>query len=106
LCKNELLTLSGSGAVSYTWNAATGIAISNNQAFKATVAGMNIYTLTGMDAKGCKASDTVSVTAHPLPIIDAVSNQALCMGEFITLNATSSTGQHCEQYPIYCQPNG
>lgn len=57
------VTLSGSGAVTYSWNndVVDGVAFT-------PPSGVTIYTVTGTDANGCIDTDDVSVTALTLPV--------------------------------------
>ena len=79
LCEATSVTLSGSGALSYSWNNG----VSDNVSFTPT--STNIYTVTGTDANGCQNTDDVVVTVHTLPTVDAGSNQTVCEGTAVTL---------------------
>jgi gliding motility-associated-like protein len=59
----SLVTLNGSGAISYSWSGGVvdGIAF-------IPPTGINTYTVIGTDANGCQNSDQVVVTAYPLPV--------------------------------------
>lgn len=81
-CGGSSVTLSGSGAVSYTWDNG----ISNGVAF--TPASTMTYTVTGTDGNGCQNTDQVTVTVGPLPVIDAGSPQSVCPGTPVTLNGS------------------
>lgn len=59
----QSVVLSANGGISYLWN--TGSAANN-----ITVTQTGVYSVTGMDANGCSASDSVSVTVHE--ILDTV----------------------------------
>ncbi len=67
LCEGESVTLSGSGATSYTWNNG----VTNNQSFTPAV-GPVVYTVTGTDANGCVGTDAVSVTVVDMPDAEAI----------------------------------
>jgi gliding motility-associated-like protein len=54
--------LSGSGAISYTWDNG----VTNNVAFTPPP-GTTVFTVTGTDANGCTDTDQVSVTSLPQP---------------------------------------
>ncbi|MES2681721.1 MAG: GEVED domain-containing protein [Bacteroidota bacterium] len=79
-CTNTPLSLTASGAVTYTW---TG-GISNGVAFTPTIAGS--YTVTGSNACGSStAAATVSI--HPIPLVTAsVNNPTICSGNSVILN--------------------
>ena len=63
VCEGELVTLTGAGAQSYTWDNG----VSNGVAFAPSAT--NTYTVTGTDANGCSGSDVVIVTVNPLPVV-------------------------------------
>ena len=84
VCAGSSVTLTGSGAVNYTWN--NGII--NNQAFTASTT--NAYVVTGTDSSGCSNKDTVIVNVNPLPIINAGLDVNVCVGASTTLNAASN----------------
>ena len=67
------VTLSGSGAVSYTWDNG----VTDGASFSPTV-GTTTYTVTGTDANNCTNTDQVDVIINALPIVDAGLNQTLC----------------------------
>jgi hypothetical protein len=83
VCKGSSVTLTASGAVSYTWSGG----ITNAVAF--TPAASGSYIVTGTDKKGCKNTDTAKVTVNPTPTIIITSspkNDTVCTGGNITLS--------------------
>ena len=46
------------------------------------------YIVSGADALGCLATDTITVNVNPLPIADAGIDQWICPGDDIQLNAS------------------
>lgn len=83
VCLGESITLQGSGANNYSWtNANDGIAF--------TPLATADYILTGTDNNGCTDTDTVQVTVHALPVIDAGNDVQVCNGESITLSASGA----------------
>jgi hypothetical protein len=77
-CFGEQITLSGAGAITYTW---TG-GITDNVGFTPAV-GTITYTVTGTDLNGCTDTDQVDVTVNALPIVDAGANQTVCEGNYL-----------------------
>ena len=59
VCSGDNVTLSGSGASTYTWDNG----VTNNTAFTASTT--TTYTVTGTDANGCINTDQVTVTITP-----------------------------------------
>lgn len=76
VCENTAVTLSGSGAINYTWD--NGVV--DNQAFTPTV-GTHTYIVQGFDATNCFGLDTVQVTVNPLPNVNAGPDQTVCVGQ-------------------------
>jgi hypothetical protein len=87
LCVGTAITLSGSGATSYTWNNG----VSNGVAF--TPASTQTYTVTGTNANGCSntAQVTVTVNALPTPTISYVGSPILCQGSTLALNSSAGS---------------
>jgi hypothetical protein len=63
VCAGSPVTLTGSGAVSYTWSGS----VTDNTPF--TPAATDTYTVTGIDANGCTNTDEITVTVNPLPSV-------------------------------------
>ena len=85
ICAGTAVTLTGSGASTYTW---TG-GITNGVAF--TPASTANYTVTGTSAAGCIATDIVTVTVNPLPITNAGLDQTICIGASVTLSGSGAS---------------
>lgn len=69
VCKDEQVTLSGTGALTYTWD--NGVV--NGQPFTPVV-GTTIYTVTGTNAFGCEGADQVSVEVTTVMDVDFVAD--------------------------------
>lgn len=84
VCTGASVTLSGSGAVSYSW---TG-GISNGVPFVPGASGT--YTVTGTDANSCTATDVVAVTVTSTLNVSAGSDISVCSGNTVTLTGTGA----------------
>jgi hypothetical protein len=84
VCAGTAVTLSGSGAASYTWNNG----VNNGVAF--TPASTQTYTVTGTNANGCSNSAQVTVTVNPLPSVNAGPDQSVCSGTSVTLSGSGA----------------
>jgi hypothetical protein len=84
VCAGTSITLSASGAQSYSWTNGiqNGIAFVPNQT--------QTYTVTGTTAQGCTATDQVVVTVNQNPIINAGADISVCQGESVLLNASGA----------------
>lgn len=86
ICQGETVTLSGSGAVSYSWDNN----VTDNSAFTPNTT--QTYSVTGMAANGCSASDNITITVNTLPNINAnASSTTVCQGDNVTLFGTGGT---------------
>lgn len=79
VCAGGTITLSGSGAQTYTWNNGATDGVSFVPVSNQT------YTVTGTDANGCQNTDQVVLTVNPLPVIGTGLPQSVCLGDVITL---------------------
>ena len=84
VCAGTAVTLTGSGATTYTWNNG----VTNAVAF--TPVATNTYTVTGTDANGCINTDQVLVTVNPIPTVGAGADQTICVGASVTLSGSGA----------------
>lgn len=84
VCPRTPITLSGSGAATYTWDNG----VTNGVAFPAPTA-TTLYTVTGRDANNCSSTDTVTVIAKPTTPASITADGALtyCANQTRTLTA-------------------
>jgi len=86
VCQGQSVTLTGSGANTYTWTNG----VQNGVSFVPSL-GTQVYTVTGTSAQGCTATNQLSVTSNPNPIISAGPDQLVCSGDNVTLSATGGS---------------
>jgi len=85
VCAGTSVTLSGSGANTYSWNNS----VTNGTAF--TPASTNTYTVTGTNTTtGCTNTDQVVVTVNALPTVNAGADQTVCAGTSVTLSGSGA----------------
>lgn len=81
ICQGQSANLNaGVGFDSYVWS--TG---ATTQTIVATTAGNYSVTVTGTN--GCTGSDELGLTVNPTPNVNLGTNQTVCEGETVTLNA-------------------
>jgi len=87
ICSGATTTLTGSGALTYTWNPG---ALSGSVAVVSPSATTN-YILIGINASGCTNTKTISVTVNSNPTVSIVASPtAICVGSTATLTATGA----------------
>ena len=94
ICEGSTLSLTGSGSESiYAWSGPDGFSSSDLNASvstNATTAMGGNYVLSMTDTAGCVATDTITVTVNPLPIVDLGNDTtSICQGDSVLLDAGS-----------------
>jgi hypothetical protein len=84
VCQGSNVTLSATGASSYTWNNN----VTNGQSFVPSQGGY--YTVVAISPQGCVAKDSLLLTLNPLPIVNAGNDTVVCGGASILFNATGA----------------
>ena len=87
ICEGEQATLQASGGTDYSWTPDVTLndaAISNPVA---TPANTTVYTVFVTDANNCSDSDDMTVTVEPAPSLDAGTDENICEGDVVQLNA-------------------
>lgn len=85
VCAGNTVTLSGSGAATYTWNNN----VQDGVAF--TPITTQTYAVIGTAANGCSDTATVTVTVSAAPDVNAGQDQSVCSGTSVTLNGAGAT---------------
>ena len=86
VCIGGIVTMTASGADSYTWNiGGTGDDITDSPIVNTT------YSVTGMNSvTGCTTTITNLVTVHALPLV-SVNSGSLCAGSTFTMNPSGAS---------------
>jgi gliding motility-associated-like protein len=81
ICRNDLVTLSATGGISYLWNPG------NISGSTITVSPANTtnYIVSAIDANGCVGGDAVSVTVNQLPVVISTPDSTICNGQSLNL---------------------
>ena len=84
ICQGEEITLTGTGADSYSWDNG----VTNGVAFAPTTT--TTYMVTGT-TNGCANTDQITITVNPLPIVVASASKTdICLGDKITLTGAGA----------------
>ncbi|MDA7804285.1 T9SS type A sorting domain-containing protein [Crocinitomix sp.] len=81
VCEGDMVTLTGDGAVTYTWD---GGAIDGTP--YAPPLGTTTYTVIGTDDNGCQNTASIDILVNELPEITASADDSeVCEGDMVTL---------------------
>lgn len=84
ICQGVSVTLSGTGATSYSWNNS----VQNGVPFTPTISGT--YTIIGTTLAGCTGTDNMNINITPIPIPTLVPDNTIgCMPATFTYTNTS-----------------
>ncbi|GAA4466461.1 hypothetical protein GCM10023093_20650 [Nemorincola caseinilytica] len=85
------VTMTASGATSYTWAPGTGLSGVTGATVVASPASTTAYTVTGTDAAGCTNThvSTVTVTATPPAVVVTPAADTICAGTGVALTGSS-----------------
>ncbi len=88
----DSVTLTASGAVSYTWSPAVGLSAVSGSSVNASPPNDTVYTVVGTGANGCIDSTTVSVQISTISPVASFSSSitSVCEGNTVTFNNTST----------------
>ncbi len=87
ICLNQTVTLTGSGANTYTWSGG----INNGTAFSPT--STSSYTLAGTSTAGCTSTNApvVTITVNSLPIVNGTaSSPSICINKTVALTGSGA----------------
>lgn len=88
ICKGQSVTLTATGAATYTWTGLTGTG--NTQIVSPT--STTTYTVTGNGTNGCTSQELAKITINVIPEIESpLRNIEICQGDMGILDAGSGT---------------
>ncbi len=91
ICKGDSVSLTASGAGTYTWSPASGLSAITGATVKASPATTTSYTVTGTNAS-CTGTAVVMVSVNPKPVVTLLPPSAtICAGGAgVTLSASGA----------------
>jgi gliding motility-associated-like protein len=90
ICEGGSIALNGAGTGTPVWSPASGLSSVGTLSTNASPSTTTTYTLT-LTSNGCVGSDDVNVTVNPLPTANAGTDQAICIGDQVTLNGAGGS---------------
>lgn len=93
VCSGNPISLSASGAASFTWS--SGTATTNLSTYTDSPLSTSGYTLAGSNPNGCFASTVIVVPVNPLPIVNlSASVPSVCVGTSLTLQGSGTASSY------------
>jgi gliding motility-associated-like protein len=90
ICAGGSVTMSVSGASTYSWTPATGLSCTNCANPIASPTTTTTYTITGIATGGCSSTKQVTVSVNPVPLTLNANGATICEGASALLNATGA----------------
>lgn len=91
VCANQGVTLTASGALTYTWTPTSTLSASTGATVIAKTATTTTYTVTGKDIHGCKSGANAFINITPTPTANyTLAKNPLCLGESVLFNFIGS----------------
>ena len=92
LCNGQSVTLTASGANTYSCNPTTGLSSGTGTTVSANPSNTSTYVVTGSDGNGCSNTASVTVTVNPLPVVTvSPTSPVICFGQSISLTASGAS---------------
>jgi hypothetical protein len=87
------VTLTASGATTYSWGPAGGLSATTGTSVDASPAATTTYTVTGTDGNGCASTATTTITYSEAPSLSSVTAtpSTICAGDNSQLNSSAGT---------------
>ncbi|MFP4662868.1 MAG: hypothetical protein ACLFM1_00410, partial [Bacteroidales bacterium] len=88
ICLGDSVSLTTSGADTYSWSPAQGLSQTSGDSVVALPNATTTYSLTGTDSNGCSDTANVTVEVCPKPDVQITTSDAdICLGDSVQLDA-------------------
>lgn len=94
----------GAMPYSYDWNPGAGLSSSTINNPVASPNATTTYTVTITDDLGCTASDWVTVTVNPRPVVNAGSNESVCPTQSVSIGGSPTASGGTPAYTYVWNP--
>ena len=101
ICEGSSVTLTASGATTYSWSPSTGLNATTGASVIASPTTTTSYVVVGSTAAGCTSSATTTITVNSVAAPTAVSPVTYCQGATASpLSATPTSGNSLWWYTV------
>jgi gliding motility-associated-like protein len=90
ICPNESLTLTASGAATYSWSG-PGVTSSTTNSQTIIPTGSGVFNVVGYTAEGCVDSIQTNFTLYPKPVLTITADQDICDGQMASMTVSGAT---------------
>lgn len=90
ICRGDTISLTASGASTYTWSPALGLGSTTGSTVSAFPTTTRNYIVTGRDSNNCRNRDTITVQVFTLPPVNTGNDVAICIGDSIALTSSGA----------------
>jgi len=90
ICVGSTATITASGANTYEWSPSVNAIDSTGATVSMNPTSTTSYVVTGTNASGCTAIDSVVVSVNNAPVVDAGTDVSICLGSSVALIATGA----------------
>jgi PKD repeat protein len=94
ICLGDTTELAASDGAIWQWSPVTDLSCTDCRNPNVSPKQTTIYRVTITNGSGCQAGDSVVVTVHPLPTVDAGNDAEICVGQSVQLLATGNGSFH------------
>lgn len=105
ICAGDTIQIAATGAIAYTWWPTTYISNTNINNPLVYPPSTTTYYVTGTDANGCKAKDSVVVSVVSPPVVTTIPDTSVCAGKSIMLYASGGTSYSWAPTSSLINPN-
>jgi gliding motility-associated-like protein len=105
ICESVAVTLNTIGAATYSWAPAAGLSNVSIANPIATPADTTKYFVTGTNVFGCTATDSVTISVKPKPVITSTGDTTVCRNTAITLFASGGVSYSWSPAAALNNPN-
>ena len=98
ICNGSTITLTTSGASTYSWSPSTGLSATNIASPIASPTSNKTYTVTGTDINGCSNTATVTISVNAIPSAPVGVDGSRTGTGTVDINATVSVGETVDWY--------